>query len=188
MTFTHYIILGIVVVIIGLIILFISKYNELNRNRNQIENSISSLDAIFIKRNDLIPNLVVVVKQYMNFEESTLEKITAMRNQNSTSNQNVELEGNQAMKNLMIQVENYPDLKANTQFTELQHSWNEVEEQISGGRRYVSSSITVYNNSITTFPSNIVGKITGFKMYEWQFATESQKKSVNADSLFSAEK
>jgi len=71
-----YIILGIIGV---LIVYFISVYNRITKSRNQIENAISSLDASYIKRSDLIPNLVATVKQYMSYEESTLEKITAMR-------------------------------------------------------------------------------------------------------------
>ncbi len=186
MTITSYILIGVGALLIALLYLFISKYNQLNRDRNQIENAISSLDAIFIKRADLIPNLVSVVKQYMKFEEGTLEKITALRNQGSNANQAIEQAGNDAMKNLMIQVENYPELKANTQFTNLQYSWNEVEEQISAGRRYISSSITVYNNSITTFPSNVVANVFSFKMYEWQFANESQREAIQADKLFTS--
>lgn len=175
------IIIAVCVIVVGILI---SKFNALSKNKNQIENSISSLDAIFIKRADLIPNLVTLVKKYMTFEEGALEKITAMRTVNSKSSTQLEKEGNDAMKSLMVQVENYPDLKASSQFSNLQYSWNEIEEQISAGRRYVSSSITVYNNSITTFPSNIVSNLFGFKQYDWQYATEEKRQSLDTEALF----
>ena len=167
-----------------LIIVTISIYNRMTKAKNQIENSISSLDALYIKRSDLIPNLVSTVKQYMKYEESTLEKITKLRSSTSETNPEVEKIGNQALKNLMIQVEDYPELKANTQFTNLQYSWNESEEQIAAGRRYISSSITDYNNSIATFPANLMASTFGFKEYQWQYATKEQQENINADNLF----
>ena len=167
-----------------LLIVIISIYNRLSKRKNQIENSISSLDASYIKRSELIPNLVATVKKYMTFEENTLEKITAMRSTTSNSNQAIEKEGNEALKNLMIQVENYPDLKANTQFTNLQYSWNEVEDEISAGRRYISASITEYNDAVTTFPGNLISGLTGFKKYQWQYATKEQQQSIQATDLF----
>ena len=134
-----YIISAIAIVIL---LVVISIYNKLVKSRNQIENSKSSLDALFIKRNELIPNLISLLQQYMTFEKETLTQITSLRTTTANSNPKDEKQGVDAMKNLMIQVENYPDLKTNTQFTNLQYSWNEVEEQLSAGRRYVSTSIT----------------------------------------------
>jgi len=84
----------------------------------------------------------------------------------------------------MIQVENYPELKANTQFTNLQYSWNESEEHIAAGRRYISSSITHYNNAISVFPAKLIASMSGFKHYEWQYATKQQQENVNATELF----
>jgi len=178
---TILIILGVIAVII---IYFISVFNGMTKARNQIQNSISSLDASYIKRSELIPNLVATVKQYMKYEEGTLEKITAMRTSKSNTNPEIEKTGTQALKNLMIQVENYPELKANTQFTNLQYSWNESEEQIAAGRRYISSSITQYNNSINVFPANTIASMFGFKNYEWQYATKQQQENVSATELF----
>ncbi|MGJ8733569.1 MAG: LemA family protein [Cellulophaga sp.] len=178
---------GIIVTLVVLaviVITIISIFNKMTRAKNQIENSISSLDASYIKRSDLIPNLVETVKQYMTYEKGTLEKITALRSSKSNSDPAIEKEGSQALKNLMIQVENYPELKANSQFINLQYSWNESEEQIAAGRRYISSSITHYNNSISTFPANTVAKLFGFKSYQWQYATKEQQENINANELF----
>ncbi len=172
---------------IALVILMtvVSYYNGLKRRNNQIQNAISSLDALFIKRSDLIPNLVTVVKQYTGYEKDVLEKITQLRQLKTNGNEYTkDSEANQLMKQLMIQAENYPELKANTQFSNLQYSWNEAEEQIAAGRRYLSASITDYNNGISTFPGNVIGGAFGFKKHEWQMATEEQRQNVNAGELF----
>lgn len=178
----------ILMIILGflfmLLLVFITTFNTLSKRQNQIKNSISSLDAIYIKRSDLIPNLVDTVKQYMSFEESTLEKITAMRTIDSKRTNTIEKEGTKALNQALIQVENYPELKANTQFTNLQYSWNEVEEQISAGRRYISTSITQYNDTVTTFPGNVIASLTGFSVYEWQYATKQEQQNVRASKLF----
>ena len=150
-------------------------------------NALSSLDAFLIKRHDLIPNLITLLKQYMSHEKDTLEKIIQLRTQKTPSpkseyTQDSEL--NKTMKNLMVQVESYPDLKANSQFSNLQFSWNEAEEQIAAGRRFVAASITDYNNIISTFPGNIIANMTGSEKYEWQRATSEQIQNINADKLF----
>ncbi len=179
----------IITAVILVIILFviISGYNTLNRKQNQIENAKSSLDALFIKRSDLIPNLIATVKQYMNFEKDTLEKITSLRippAANTAENYLQDAEENKLLKSIMVQVEAYPELKSNTQFTNLQYSFNECEEQIAAGRRFLSASITDYNNAVTTFPGNIIAGTSGFKKHEWQKAEEAQRKNVDAKELF----
>lgn len=182
---TQYIIIGIVVI---LLIYFINLYNRLSTRKNQIQNAISSLDSLFIQRADLIPNLIVTIKQYVAFEKETFEKITALRQKAvPTPSENPYLqseEGSSSLKQIMIQVENYPELKSSQQFSQLQYAFNDCEEQIAAGRRYLSASITDYNDSIVMFPSNIIGKIFGFNSYKWEYATETQRKAVDASELF----
>jgi len=180
-----YVIVAIVVLLI-LVAAYISSFNTLNKRKNQINNAFSSLDALFIKRNDLIPNLVTTVKQYMEFERDTLDKITKLRTPSNRNSQEYVRDGeaDKIMKQIMIQAENYPELKASQQFSSLQFSFNECEEQISAGRRYLSASITDYNNAVTTFPGNIVAGMSGFKKHEWERATEVQRQNVNAEELF----
>lgn len=164
--------------------ILIYHYNQLARRKNQIEHAISSADALFIKRSDLIPNLIATVQKYMAFEEDTLKQITALRGMNSATPARMERNARMAFDQLMVQVEQYPDLKASAQFRDLQYSMNEVEEQIAAGRRYISASITDYNNAIRLFPSNMVATITGFKHYEWQYASEQERAHVDAKQLF----
>ncbi|MDR1090113.1 MAG: LemA family protein [Prevotella sp.] len=175
-----------IAVFIILILVYINAYNTLNRRKNQIDNAFSSLDALFIKRNDLIPNLIATVKQYMDFEREVLEKITQLRVPKDRTSEEYVRDGDvdKIMKQIMIQVENYPQLKAGQQFTNLRYSFNECEEQLSAGRRYLSASITDYNNAVTTFPCNVVAGISGMKKHEWERATATQRQNVDAKELF----
>lgn len=171
-----------VITIIGLIAIVI--YNRLVKSRNQIENAISSLDALFIKRCDLIPGLVQTTQEYMKFEDETLEKITILRSVNATTPPEAEKEMSGALKSLFFQAENYPDLKTNQQFLNLQYSLNEIEEQISASRRYVATAITEYNNTVGTFPNSIIASLSKFKKFEWVYADEKQKATTDIKSLF----
>ena len=157
-----YLIIAAVVFII-LVLVYISNFNTLNKRKNQIDNAFSVLDALFIKRNDLIPNLIASVKQYMAFEQETLEKVTKLRAPANRSSEEYVKDGeaDKIMKQIMIQAENYPELKTSEQFTNLQYSFNECEEQIAAGRRFLSASITEYNNAVTTFPGNVVAGMGG---------------------------
>lgn len=176
-------IVGVVVVII-LLSVYISNYNKIKRARNQIDNAYSSLDALFIKRTDMIPNLVSVVKKYSEYESDILQKLVNLRQpERGTSDYMNNDEADKLLKQLMVQVENYPALQANQQFLNLQYGINECEEQIAAGRRYLSASITGYNNTVTTFPGNIVGGMCGMRKYEWERATASQRQNVNVDEL-----
>lgn len=181
------VILLILFILVGIVIL---TYNNLNKSKNQISNAKSSLDALFIKRSELIPNLVTLVKQYMTFERDTLTKITAMRQPPPNAGTDIYMsddDANKLLKQVMVQVENYPELKTSTQFLNLQYSWNEAEEQISAGRRFLSAAITGYNNAVIVFPGNLIAGIFGHKSFEWERATEVQQQNLNAKDLFKGE-
>ncbi len=177
------IIITIIATALVLLLMLITLYNRLKVRRNQIENATSSLDALFIKRSELIPNLVAIVKQYVQYESNLLNEIVSKRNA-ATQPYQQDGEAIEAMRTLMIQAENYPELKAHTQFTNLQYSWNEAEEQISAGRRYLSTSITQFNDALNTSPGNIVAAMFGIRKHEWQYATAQQRSSPDAAQLF----
>lgn len=177
----------VIIPIVVLLLIYISQYNTIKVRRNQIENAKSSLDALFIKRNELIPNLVTVAEQYAGYEKEVLTNITKLR-QAASENSNDYLAPGQTeklLKGLMVQLEAYPDLKANQQFLNIQYSLNECEEQVSAGRRYLSASITHYNNSIATFPGNVVAGMMGAKEHEWERATEEQRAKIDVKDMFS---
>lgn len=176
----------------GLVLLFgIIMYNSLIGKKNQVKNAFAGMDVQLKKRYDLIPNLVNTVKTYMNHEKETLEKITELRGQaiaggQLSNSERVDLD-NQITKGLsgiMVQVENYPDLKANTNFIDLQRSLNEIEEQISASRRAYNASVTDFNNAIEMFPGNLFKgpmNLTRQTLFE---IPETQRESVDVGQLF----
>lgn len=159
------------------------------RKRNETDKAFGSVDVMLKKRYDLIPNLVETVKQYMIHEASVLTDVTKLRSGFSdtlSSEDKVELHNDISRKlsSVMLSVENYPDLKASQNFLKLQAAWNETEEQISASRRYYNSAITDYNNTIQTFPSNLIAKEFGFtdkKVFE---TDDLQRANISAKKLF----
>ena len=181
----------IVLVVLGLVIVMaISIYNNLVVKRNQIDNIFGSVDTLLKKRYDLIPNLIATVKQYMLHEQKTLTDVTAMRAQAMSGNlnqaQTIDLENKLVpmIRGLMVSVENYPDLKANQNFLQLQASFNEIEEQISAARRAFNATVTDYNNAVQVFPSNIFAGMMNFQVRKVFEIPESERVNPNASELF----
>lgn len=178
------------VIILVLLLIPVVLYNSLIRKKNAVANAFGSIDAMLKKRYDLLPNLVATVKTYMNYERDTLTKITELRNQAATADispeQKIQLE-NQiggAMRKIMVQVENYPDLKANQNFLQLQGSWNEVEEQISAARRAYNATVNDYNNAVEQFPTNILAGMMKYGMKSYFDIPDEERKNVSAQDLF----
>jgi LemA protein len=177
---------------IGAVLLFIVLiYNNLVSSRNNVENAFGSIDAMLKKRYDLIPNLVETVKAYMKHEKDTLTQITDLRTKATSGtispDEKVGLENQLSgmMRNVMVAVEGYPDLKASEQFTMLQRSWNEAEEQISAARRNYNSAVTQYNNAIEKFPSNILAGMFNHKRKPVFEIAEVERQNVSAKTMFS---
>jgi len=145
--------------------LLIILYNGLVKKRNHVEFSFSGVDVALQNRGELIPNLVASVKVYMDHEKSTLHDITALRNRllevdpQSSKRFRMENELTGLLKNLMVTVESYPDLKASENMLQLQRSLNEMEEKISASRRAYNAAVMNLNNAIETFPSNIMATV-----------------------------
>jgi LemA protein len=162
-----------VYVIIALVFLLllsaIAIYNSLIRKKNDVENAFASIDVMLRKRYDLIPKIVDAVKAYMTYERELLTEITKLRvqalSENLTDEDRVIIENKlgRQLADLIIAVENYPDLKASTNFLQLQGTLNEVEEQLAASRRAFNAAVTLYNNSIEVFPSNIVASMMNYK-------------------------
>lgn len=181
-------------IIIGGIILFIIItiiiYNGLIGKKNQVENAFGSIDVMLKKRYDLIPNLVESVKAYMKHEKETLTNITAMRTEaisgSCSVEEKIQLENQISgmMHNIMVAVENYPDLKASEQFTLLQRSWNEAEEQISAARRAYNAAVTDYNNGVEQFPSSIFASKLGYQRKAVFIIPEIERQNLNAGAMF----
>lgn len=185
-----YIIIGAVVIFV--ILIFIGMYNSLVNKRNQVKNAFGSIDTMLKKRYDLIPNLISSCKEYMQHEERLLSEITELRTQamsdTITPEERVGIENklNKELRTLNIAVENYPDLKANENFLQLQRSLNEVEEQISASRRAYNSAVTDYNNAVEMFPTSIMAGIMRLKQKPVFEITENERQNVDVGKLFNS--
>ncbi|MDR0977121.1 MAG: LemA family protein [Prevotellaceae bacterium] len=158
----------IVAVIVVLVLLFIGKYNTLVTLRNNRENAFADIDVQLKQRHDLIPQLVETVKGYAAHEKETLDRVIRARN-GAMSAQGIdnkiaaEAQLSSALAGLKVTLEAYPDLKANTNFLQLQGEIADVENKLAAVRRYFNSATREYNNAVQTFPSNVAASMTGFR-------------------------
>ncbi|MBR1668570.1 MAG: LemA family protein [Bacteroidaceae bacterium] len=164
--------------IIGLCIFIAVTYNTLVQERNKVKEAFSTMDVYLKKRFDLIPSLVEVVKGYAKHETDTLQEVTKMRtvSQQGDLNSaiNSEMKIGDALKSLIAVVEKYPELKANTNFLDLQGRLSKMEEEIAFSRRYYNGSVRVYNNQCQMFPFNLIAAMFGFKELS-MYAVESER-------------
>ena len=168
--------LKIVLIAIGAILLIcIISYNLLVSKRNQAENAFATIDVMLKKRFDLIPNLVTIAKQYAEHEKEVFSKIAQMRSMNyakmsDTDKMELDNNFNKAEERLLVIAENYPELKASENFLQLQRTLNETEEQLAAARRTYNAAVTDYNNSVQSFPSNLIAnsfKFTRKEVYKY---------------------
>jgi LemA protein len=165
-------------------------YNNLVTKKNQADQAFSSIDVLLKKRCDVIPNLVAIAQTYMEFEKSTLVKVTRLRSQvmsgRRSGDQRIQLENelSGALANVLALSENYPDLITNAQFSQLQAALNEVEEQLSAARRFYNSAVTDFNNAIEMFPSNFIASWRGDCRRPLFEATAQDRRGIDVKSLF----
>lgn len=159
----------VIIVIIVLILLWaIATYNSLVDFRNRVKDAWSQIDVQLKRRFDLIPNLVECVKGYMTHESEVLEKVTVLRSSWANANgieekANLDNQLSGVLKTIMAISENYPDLKANQNFADLQNNLKETENKISFSRQFYNDTVTMYNTKIEVFPDNIVASMFNFK-------------------------
>ena len=163
----------IVIVLLLLIGVFLMvTYNSLVILRQRVQNSWSQIDIQLKRRHDLIPNLVEIVKGYAKHEQETFEKVTAART-GAISAQNINeqlaaeniLSG--ALKSLFAVAEAYPELKANTNFLELQSQFTDTEDKISFARQFYNDTVQKFNTKIELFPFNLIAGFLGFEMVSY---------------------
>ncbi len=175
--------LALIIILIVLIIFIIYEYNSVVNLKKKMEQALSTIDVYLKQRFDLIPNLVECVKGYAKHEEETLTKIIDMRNKYLASNKSLE-DGSKLNKEcdkvLMI-AENYPDLKADKQFLNLQKNLIKLESQLQAARRIYNSEVTSYNTKISIFPINILANIFGFKSANLFSIEENEKSNIKVD-------
>jgi len=168
------------------LLVFIWIYNSLIAKKNQVANVFSTVDVMLKKRYDLIPQLVETVKGYVRHERETLETITQLRAKAIGGNLSVDerIQLGDAITKLLPAIfavaENYPDLKASTNFLNLQRNMTELEEQISAARRAFNAAVNDYNNAVEMFPTNIAASMMGYKRKNYFEIPEIQKQVPDA--------
>ena len=178
----------IFLIIIAVIVIFIiSTYNDLVVARAKVKNAWSQIDVQLQRRFDLIPNFVETIKGYINHEEKVLTKVTELRSSwsNAQTIQDKTEINNQlsdSLKTIMAISENYPDLKANQYFLDMQEELQNTENKIAFSRQFYNDTVTMYNTKLEVFPSNIVAGLFNFKP-ESLIYTESEeaRKNVKVD-------
>ena len=176
-----YIVIGVAVV---LLVLVLFTYNNLIQLRNKVKEAFSTMDVYLKKRYDLIPSLVDIVKGYAKHETDTLQEVTKMRVNAQKSDLNAainnEMKIGDALQSLLVIVEKYPDLKANTNFLDLQERLSKMEEEIAFSRRYYNGCVRGFNDRCQMFPFNLIAGVFGFKALPmYQVESEQGRKVVD---------
>ena len=184
-----YIVIAVVVVVLLAIILgFISAYNTLVKLRNSVEEAFATMDVYLKKRWDLIPNIVASVKGYAKHEAETLQNVINARNaryQDLSVDEKLEAnkELSRGLASINVVAEQYPQLRANENFMNLNNQLQRTEEDIANARKYYNAVVKNYNNKIQMFPSNIVASMFSFKR-QTMLAVENSDERENVKVEF----
>ena len=181
-------VIGIIFLIVTVVVVWlIVSYNGFVKMRNKTEEAFSTMDVSLKKRYDLIPNYVETVKGYAKHESETLQGVVEARNMAmtaSTPEERIQKENilTGSLRSLFAVAENYPDLKANANFAELQRELSDIEDEIAGARRYYNGVVNKFNTKTEVFPSNLVAAMFGFKrkpLYEVNDVAERENVKVS---------
>lgn len=184
---------GIIGIVVGAIVLLLimyiwATYNTLIKKKNQVEEGFATMDVYLKKRYDLVPNLVETVKGYAKHEKDTLAEVIKLRNtatSASSISDKVKAENNfaQGLKSIFALAENYPALKADTNFLNLQSQLQAVESDIANARKYYNAVVKEFNNAIQVFPNSIIAKNHNFTRFE-MFAVSDANERENVKVKF----
>lgn len=174
----------LLIAIAGILVLWvIGTYNNLIKLRFRIKEALSDIDVQLKRRFDLIPNLVETVKGYMQHERGVLENVTKARAAVATggdafAREKAEKTLSGTLKTLFAVAENYPDLKANTNFLELQKELSDTENKIQAARRFYNSNVLELNTSVKIFPTNLLTKPFGFAEEKFFETAEGEREPI----------
>ncbi len=174
------IVLVIIVAIAGYALLI---YNSLIRQKNQVKEAWSDIDVQLKRRHDLIPNLMETVKGYATHEREAFEQVTnaraqALGAQTPQASAQAENTLTGTLKTLFAVAENYPDLKANTNFLELQRELSDTENKVQAARRFYNGVVRDYNTAIQKVPANLIANTFGFQAEEFFGVDDESEKAV----------
>src|SRR5680860_295390 len=186
---TLYVIIGVIVV---LAIAVISLYNGLIRLKNRVDEAWSDIDVQLKRRYDLIPNLINTVKGYASHERETLERVVNARNtaMAAQSGGDAKAQGQAenalsgTLKSIFALAENYPDLKANQNFLELQRELSDTENKIQASRRFYNGNVRDFNIKIESFPSSVIANLFKFTKRDFFELAEGSKEKENVEVKF----
>lgn len=177
----------IIVVLVAIVIALIVMHNNLVVARQRVKNAWSQIDVQLQRRFDLIPNFVETVKAYASHESETFEKIASLRtswaNANTVAQKaNLDEQLSTALKTIMAVSENYPELKANQNFSELSEELRNTENKISFARQFYNDTVTMYNTKLQLFPTNIIASIFHFEPKDlFTVDNDETRKNVKVD-------
>jgi len=172
----------IIAIILDIIVAYAGMYNSLVKYRNRAREFSSQIDVQLKRRTDLIPNLVETVKGYATHEKETLANVVKLRNNVTSANTlQDKVEADSALTGALRQVfalaENYPDLKANQEFSQLMEELSNTENKVSYARQAYNSQVQAYDTAIQTFPRNLLAGIHGFKEMEFLQIPDVEKEA-----------
>ncbi|TGD24917.1 LemA family protein [Companilactobacillus suantsaicola] len=172
----------IIAIILVVIVAYAGMYNSLVKYRNRAREFSSQIDVQLERRTDLIPNLVETVKGYAKHEKETLSNVVNLRNSiNNASSLQDKVEADSALTGALRQVfalaENYPDLKANQEFSQLMEELSNTENKVSYARQAYNSQVQAYDTALQTFPRNIIAGIHGFKEMDFLQIPDADKEA-----------
>ena len=181
--------LTIFLIIIVLLCILYPMYVRLIQLKNKTKEAMSGIDVQLKKRYDLIPNILTIAQKYMEHERGLFDEITRLRSAAAgiksdadTIGQKINLDNQIAAKmgQLMVNVENYPQLKADGTMMQAMQTYSEVEEHIAAARRFYNSAVNELNNAVEIFPSSLIAAMIGIKSYPFFETDEQSRQSVNA--------
>lgn len=163
-------------------------YVQLIKKKNKVKEAEGSVDVQLKKRYDLIPNILTIAKKFMEHERSLIEDITKLRTQAAKANEMSEkikldnaIKGK--MEQLMINVENYPQLKSDATMVQAMQTYAEVEEHIAAARRFYNSAVNELNNAVEIFPSSVIAGMLNIKAKPFFEVQENEGRPINASDI-----
>lgn len=186
-------IIAALVILLLLLVPLYTMYVALIQKRNKVKESMGGIDVQLKKRYDLIPNILVIANKFMEHERGLITEITALRSQASslradrdTISQKLDLDNQIATKmgQLIVNVENYPQLKSDQTMTQAMQTYSEVEEHIAAARRFYNSAVNDLNNAVEIFPSSVIASALNIQPYPFFKAEEAARTAVNAADYF----
>jgi len=180
------VLISILVLVVAIVLWGVLLFNGLIKLRNRVEEAWSDIDVQLKRRYDLIPNLIETVKGYAKHEKEVLESVTEARTRAmgaSETKDQVEAENmlSDTLKSLFAVSENYPDLKANQNFLELQKELSDTENKIQASRRFYNGNVRDFNIKIQSFPNNMIAGTLNFKEKDFFEAEEGEKENIKVN-------